>query len=415
MMMNEKPAILQTTFILILGVYCLVTCWLLFQRHNQYQWDFKVYYYASKAYASGLNPYQSESLSELSKSSITLRYVYPPLTLYLFRPFVFFNYDTSYMVFLLLKLFVLVALVLIWKREFIKEDNEFAFYVFVLFAFDSAVTTDLAAGNIAVFESFLIWLALISFLKHRYVLFCILIVSASLFKLTPILFLPLILMVEQRQRRHVILPLLALCCFAFYIGANYWFEPTLFREFLGNIMAIKETGKLNPSTLSLITDVFSQSQKYEALSRPSILQILLFILAVTAITTMSIRKLANFNKLDMETAQRYNIQVFIYVLVYALILPRYKNYSFILQILPAYYLIQSIAGVAKQKQYILGIVLMIVFSVRLTLPGSNLISYLFSNYYQILAVFALWGGYMFAFSRFWKINSRFALSGARPL
>ena len=45
---------------------------------SKLQWDFQTYYYASVAHDAGLNPYDTNNLSQLAHKTILLDYVYPP-------------------------------------------------------------------------------------------------------------------------------------------------------------------------------------------------------------------------------------------------------------------------------------------------------------------------------------------------
>ena len=89
---------------------------------------------------------------------------------------------------------------------------------FFTFAFGSALLVDFTSGNIAVFEQFLLWLAFAALLARRPWMFALLVVLVAQFKLTPIFFLGLLLVIDERPQWKPFVGGTAL--FATLVGAN---------------------------------------------------------------------------------------------------------------------------------------------------------------------------------------------------
>ena len=52
---------------------------------DRYQWDLRVYRQAAKVFEEGGNPYDAEKV--MDATGVAWPFVYPPLSLHLFRPF----------------------------------------------------------------------------------------------------------------------------------------------------------------------------------------------------------------------------------------------------------------------------------------------------------------------------------------
>ena len=159
---------------------------------QEVQWDFKIFYFAAQAGRLGLDPYEIDNLRQVSGQQIELPFVYPPLTVWLFKPFTLLSYPVASQVWLFLKLALLSGLILLWRRHFIAGSLNGLFYLFLLFAFDAAIYWDFKAGNISLVEQLLLWMAFFLLLKRNGVGFGALVVLASTFKVITIVFLVLL-------------------------------------------------------------------------------------------------------------------------------------------------------------------------------------------------------------------------------
>ena len=147
---------------------------------TKYQWDFRSYYSAAKAFAQGQNPYDMKLLSQYSPHPVDFNFVYPPITLYCFYPLTWFDFNNAYLLFLYSKIILLVLLFFLWGRYFLDNALDSFFFLFALICFNSPIFIDLSAGNIAIFEQLFIWLALYFYLTRKFALFCLFILIVLL-------------------------------------------------------------------------------------------------------------------------------------------------------------------------------------------------------------------------------------------
>src|SRR5260370_15051706 len=89
----------------------------LFMSGDQ-QNDFKCVYAAANAQNSGLNPYDTSNLSRTLGTSIDRPFLYPPLTLIVFRAFTALPLQPAASLFLAIKLIALCALLFLWEKIF---------------------------------------------------------------------------------------------------------------------------------------------------------------------------------------------------------------------------------------------------------------------------------------------------------
>src|ERR1700753_1581969 len=181
--------------------FAAAAAWFVLRHTSPLQWDFKVYYAAALADAHGYDPYTVSNFGRVIADPPENPFVYPPITLYLFRAFTWFDLNTAYALWLSLKLFAILALMLIWQRLFFRGRTGPLFYAFSLMAFCASGARDLMSGNVSAFEQCLLWYAFYLFVHDKSAIkFCSLVCVASIFKLLPIAFLGLWLTTKHRQR-----------------------------------------------------------------------------------------------------------------------------------------------------------------------------------------------------------------------
>ncbi len=315
----------------IYGVYDLA--------QGEKQWDFKTYYYAAVAHQRGLDAYDTNVMEQIAGSPIKLSYVYPPLTLWFFRPFTLVEFNTAYFIFLILKLVLLVALLILWRRYLFQGEDDLLFLWFITVVYASTVYWDFVAGNIGIIEQILFWIAVVTLLRRQMLLFTVAIVAISFFKLTFIVFLALPLL--WRQKDAVKYAAYGFAVFGGYLLANYLLAERGFKEFLSIIGVIDERGEAyNHSILAMIRDFFDKSEAARYLSGvPAIVPIAIYIAVVIVILIVSWRALRNRS---VSVDEDFTLEAVYFVcLVYALTMPRMKTYSFILLIPPTYYVIRK--------------------------------------------------------------------------
>ncbi|MEP0823291.1 MAG: DUF2029 domain-containing protein [Ignavibacterium sp.] len=341
---------------------------------DQFQWDFKTYYYAADAFLQGQNPYSLETLKALSGDQVQFRYVYPPLTLWAFVPFALLPAQSATAVFLVLKAIVAVILIRFWATRFLKEPRWPLFALFCLFGMNAALYTDFSAGNISVFEELVLWAAFWFFLRERYGMFCAFILIAASFKLTPLLFLAL-LWLSDHPRRHRLIAL-STAVFAGSLVLTALVSPNLFFSFLDNLDQPAGRGIVNPSSLMFFTSGFERLGALTGMNLPSIIPILAYLAFVVILTVTALRTVRpHLAGRDPDTRM---IVLFFLIVTSCLILPRFKDYSFILLILPAYFVV--FRSRLQSAPLLLGLFMMPFHS---ALPGLAFVQTL-ANYSSLL-------------------------------
>jgi hypothetical protein len=387
---RELGLISRLTRILLSVLICGYAVYLAIDLSKQIvhtQWDFKIYYHAAKAYYSGLDPYQTYNLNLVAESEIKLPFAYPPASLHLFRGFNALDYPAARRVWLYLKLAVLAALLVIWRRYFVPDGGLILFIPFIILAFDAAVYFDLKAGNVSIFEQFLLWTAFLAFLRQKPFVFFLLIVVASIFKLITIAFLLLLLVSENRRQRWRWMAGAAAGVLLLF-AINYMPDPHLFDGYLATIQNIDERAmNYNYAALPFFLDVCRELAAQKLINLPgwapyaSYATMVAVVLLVTA-RAMGWRKWR-------EVAKDRRLLVFTTCVVFALIAPRLKCYSLILLLPPSYYIIRKNVGL---RIFPFAFVLLIL-TVHRPLPQALTINH-FSYYYPLFMVFMVWLIYM---------------------
>jgi len=299
---------------------------------NELQWDFRTYYLAAGLYSEGGNPYDTDGLAAEAAGADIDPYVYPPQTLLFFRPFAMLEYQPAYFTFLVLKIIALAVLVWIWAKFFVKDRSWIILlFIFCLFAFHEAVVRDLRAGNITIFEQLLIWTAMLFLVRKRAVLFCLLILIAAQFKLTALVLLPLPVILDRD--RSSLAAFLAAGAAAVLINlAVYYSSPGLFSDFISNAVYVAERHNTAPSVMVFINRAIkSLGLEIDNLGRALYA---LYLIALCSGTYILVKRY-DFKKNRHEF-------VMLSLLVYALILPRFKVYSYVLVIVPALYVVRRV-------------------------------------------------------------------------
>jgi len=310
---------------------------LILSRPSFYQWDFKTFYYAAKAHASGLNPYGVTSLSQIAKKPVGFRFRYPPQTLLFFRPFSFFNLNTAYYLFLALKCCLLGGMFLLWTKIFLKREADIWFYPFALLAFNTSIFVDIAAGNISIFEQFGLWLGFFFLLKRRLFLFCLAIVLIANFKITPLFFLILLLFINDKKKYLYFFG--SLLTFGL-IQSFYYFSSPLYQDFLifGSRL---EKGWGNPSSFSLLRNLISGLAHLTGQATFSVLHVGIYAVFAAAVLVISWRAVIALKSVfPTSEVDRERIMILLACLAYAVVVPRFIAYSQMILIVPAYFVLK---------------------------------------------------------------------------
>jgi hypothetical protein len=306
-------------------------------RSQAYQQDFRTYYFAAMAQRAGLNPY---SLSEVSRATGTppsVPFLYPPGTLAFFHVFTLFSYPAAFQIFLYAKAVLLVGLLLLWTKGFLGNESDAGFAVFCLFAFNGAIYIDFRAGNISILEQSLLWSGFYFFLLRRWAIFSLFILAAASFKITPIVFLLLLAFTGDRRKYHYLAG--GLGVFLGIHAVTYLWNPGLFSAFIQSLGQVKEGGGItNPSLFALIGDALAVISRHADVLAIRVLQWFLYGVAAAGVAFLFWRGVVRSG--NENDPDRNRMMIFFSCLTYALAAVRFKDYSYVLLLVPAYVIIR---------------------------------------------------------------------------
>jgi hypothetical protein len=297
------------------------------------QWDFRVYYFAAQAWRAGLDPYDP-AVSLPAHGVESYAFLYPPYTLGFFALFTALPLRHALVAFLTVKLVLLASLVAVWGRLLKIRVTEPTWVVFLVFAYSSCIYVDFSSGNVTVFEQWLLWIGVASLLARRYWAYSAAVVGASLFKLTPIVLLAVLVIVPDRRRYHYLS--YGALAFAAIFLVTYAVSPQETVRFFQSISSLDERGRVNPASLALVRDASALfNTAWGPRVTPDLQTWLYALLAATILvpTLIVVRRVANTGAVN-----RVEVSVYLVLLAYALVLPRFKNYSYMLLIVPTYYI-----------------------------------------------------------------------------
>ncbi len=371
-----KTRILQG-LVLALGLLLLVR---LFASLDQFQWDFKTYYYAGRAFRAGLNPYYLRSLSQMAGQEIGFYYAYPPSALLLFDGLSRLPFPLASRLFFLAKMIALVGLYLLWGRGFLPRGLESLFLAFTIFGFGGALYVDLVSGNVNLFEQLGIWLALWAFLRQRWRLFAIALALASFFKLWPLVLLILPVLGGGRRAKRA-----AAASFALAVGLQapgFLLYPELGATFLRQLPQIDSRGPRNPSLLAFLRDLGDWGVgRWNGL--PAWLPEAVFVLAVALILGITLKALR-----ERRVGRRQMVTLL--CLTLALVLPRFKDYTYVLLLLPTY--LALVEWMPAVRGRFLLFLLMLSPTIPLPFGVGGLIWESLTRYWPLFTAALIWWG-----------------------
>ncbi len=215
-----------------------------------------------------------------------LHFVYPPLMAAVFAPMAALNLNATKLLWIMLKAGAFWATVRLWMRATRVDAIPIPRIFFFTFAFGAAALVDFTAGNIAVFEQLVLWIAFTALLSRRPWVFAILVALLAQFKLTPAFFLGVLLFVETQP---LWMPFVGGCAlFLGLFGANFVLMPAQAHEFLTSVSSLGERGWGDPSTLGVMQDLVDQLQGV-GIPLPPAVAYLLYIVAAGAILVLTVR------------------------------------------------------------------------------------------------------------------------------
>ena len=357
------------------AVVLLAAAWQILGKLHVYQWDVGVYWWGGRSFAHGVSPY-----GPIPRQPEYLHFVYPPLVASVFSPFSVLNVSATKVLWFVLKAIAFVTTVRIWRSRIGGDLLAVPPLFFFTFAFGSALLVDFTAGNIAVFEQCLLWLGFAALLSRRWWIFTLLVVVAAQAKLTPIFFLGLLLVVDRRPRWAPFIGGTAL--FAAAVGANALVLPDQTREFLVSISSLRERGWGDPSTLGVMEDLVDQLRGLR-LPLPAVTAHLLYLAAAAAVLWQTVR----WWRVRRAVRSHDPLLVILVALtVYALVMPRMKDYSYVALLPVGWYVLSARRQLAAPLAVLAVLVPRPVPQLKLWLP---LVPQVYT-YAPLIAALVLW-------------------------
>jgi hypothetical protein len=359
--------------------------------HAEKQTDFLSMYTAASAFKSGVNPYDMAALGQMAHQDDVPIYRYPPYTLYLFRPFTWFSFVAAARIFLLLKFVALGALLYLWHRLFDLTRYRGLLWVLVPLAFNCTVIADFRSGNISVFEQLLIWTGFYFYTRKSLAGFGIAIVLAASCKLVPIALLALL--ATRWNKKSLAYGVLFGVAFLALLGASALAWPELFAIFWKNLLhlgAQGEHGNVDPSTRALISDAARWFQLKTGHPLPIIIPLGILATLAAGVVAVSVIMFSRMKSSDSKSADLWRISLL--CLSYALIVPRFKDYSYILLIPPAFYIITARKWINDPVLPFCG--LLVIFTLRDFRFYGTILEPFFrfqGEYYCLVLAWVLWG------------------------
>ena len=356
-------------------------------QSDQYQWDFRTHRKAAEIFSDGSDPYDPGIL--LSQKDANFLYTYPPFTLFFYALFQQTDYSTAFHVFLLVKCALLVGLVIFWRNAFLGPAGDSLFFLFCLLVFNSAVFADLIAGNINLFEQILLWTAFFFFLQQRFALFCVFVLLAASFKMTPIFFIVLLLTSDHPKKYHYFG--YAGTIFLAYLAVQYLIYPEMFMGFVRNALTVVgESGAVGPSTEKFVKEIFALLSQLIGPLPPVVISAVVIALAALVVF-LSGRAYFLLKGTRTDHPDRDKMILFLVCLVYALIHPRFKDYAYMLLIVPAYYIMKT---TRLKKAFPFIFILSVLAAPHLMLPGFDFLSSIMWRYFPLMVAYTIWGLYL---------------------
>jgi len=372
---------------LLLALYFMAFIGKILKNSDVYQWDFRAHYYAAEMHEKGLNFYDRTHLWKIAKIPVEQYYCYPPLAIWFYRIFSLFDFPTAYNIFLFMKCIMLAGLLLLWQKEFLQKKAGLVFLAFVLFAFNGALFTDFLAGNISLVEQCGLWLAFFFFLRKKYPAFCVMILLTSMLKVVPLFFLILLPLSGAKKKYAYFLGSAA--CWVSIQAASYFTNPMLFQGFLGyfrGIANLEWRGITNPATYVFIHDVLKVWGEAKDFMPAAFLLPSIFALVAIVVCAVSWKA---YRRLQRVPENRRNLlMIFLVCMVFALLVPRFKDYSYLLLLVPAYYCLMHLSS--DKGGVFLFVLMILTIPGHANPPGMEAVSRFLWQFYPLAMAYLTW-------------------------
>jgi hypothetical protein len=367
-----------------------------------YQWDFHSYYYASRAWLSGLNPYDTASYQTLAEPTSPHRaefqpFLYPPYALPLFSILGAVPYGVAYLVYLAIKV-VSIGLLFALSLEVLGPHGGAGLFPWVaLVGFSGALLFDMRSGNVSTFEAVFLILAARAFARGKWMKYAFWVIPAGLFKIVNLALLGLLLPPGTRKRSQAIA--LGLCIPTGLFACGWALSPNMTREFLHSVSLIAPyRGPVDSSVVAIVRDleilIHGSSQREMVTAIWAICAIL-----GLGLSAWRVKSILRSGKESM----RYLTACFAIVTL-AVFAPRLIKYTFTALLLPVVYLLYCWPWRRLRAAVLMGCMLPVQYLLRYVMgkPESGVpraFWLLPLEYWNWLLVLATWGGTLILLDR----------------
>jgi hypothetical protein len=295
-------------------------------------WDFETYYFAAKAAGQGVDPYDAENLVALARRPVGMPFVYPPVTLPIFAPFTLLEVSIADLIWRGLCFASLAVLVWIWITRFLPRLDPLLLSIALAFGLNTAALWGLRVGNVAILEAVLLWTALACYIDGRRVVFTVLVVLASIFKILPIVFLALLLVPSKTSPARPLFAASGLVALGALVLVPIWLGPPWALGYFQHLPSIRPIGLTNPSALGFF-DTILGSGRYEPAPlgqqlNPALALWAAYAVAIAACSLAPMRR--SWIKSDLRTLTLESVTVFV------LLSPRPMIYSYVMLVAPVF-------------------------------------------------------------------------------
>jgi len=337
-------------------------------------WDFQTYYYAAQAVRAGLNPYDLSSLSILAGRPIELPFVYPPVSLLPFLALSFLPLAAASLVWLGLQVCLLLWFLGMLRKDFISDIPGWALLGVGLFGFNAAALWDLRTGNVALVEVALLWTGFLSYVRGKTVCSARRIAGASVFKITPVAFLGLLLVGPAPAKKKALAIVVGVGLLAALLLISWPLTVEWVRALPRYLALERPTGEINPSALGFLDGILGD--RYRAWALP-LFGLYACVIALAA--TPAIRRLSK-NGSPEEW-------VMVAITLWALLSPRVMIYSYVLMVVPALFVVRYAISIPWARA--VGYALLMAQGLVRLLPGPPPAALADGPFILTLAVFAV--------------------------
>lgn len=371
----------EPAHIKLLQVFALLVAFVLMAliaiRWTSYQWDFHMFYGSAIDFLQGASPYRGKGLS----------FYHPPHTLYFYGLFAQLPFALAYELWLVLKIAALGTLFLIWSRHFLRLDLTWTTIFYFILAYNGAIYSDLVSGNVSLFEQLGLWIGFAALLQGRYALFSLCVILAAQFKLTPIFFAVLLLLVPKRPQWQWF----AICAAGFFaVFLLNVLQPALLKDFFTVAATLDERGAQSPGTLAFVRDVLDRIGG-PRFSERTFVDEAIFAIAALTIGIFSLAIVLRHRRASAGADSK--LIIYFTCVAYALAVPRMKSYSYILLLVPTLALIRFLPCRTLVPAASAALAALVVFPLGSSLLPFRSLSQLLNEYMSLAAALAAWIGF----------------------